>query len=76
MLNDSIMRSEPDVTSQRMDFSIPTGETVFAYKYMIEPKCWLINYNDNWGFIKDNLIMAISEQTEIIYEEQWDTPLK
>jgi len=74
MLGEGIMRSGPDATSQRLDFSIPAGKTVFAYKYMIEQRCWLISYNDYWGFIEDNLIMAISEKNEIVYEEQWDTP--
>jgi len=74
LLDYGIMRTEPATSSPEFKFSIPQNEIVYAYKYFTEHRCWLINYNENWGFIDDYLIMAISEQHEINYEDQWDTP--
>jgi len=74
MLSSGPLRSEPSPNSMITVASIPQNEIVFAYKYMKDDRCWLINYKENWGFVEDNLIMAFREQETGVASSKWDEP--
>lgn len=72
MLGAGTMRTAPEINSPKMDIVVAANESVSAYKYIPEHRCWLINYKDSWGFIEDYLIMAIKEESVMNYKDQWD----
>jgi TonB family protein len=76
MLSNGVLFREPDLNSSPMDIIIQQNEKVYAYKYFVHERCWLINYKSNWGFVEDYLIMAVKEQDFTSYKDQWDTPPK
>lgn len=76
LLSEGAIHLEPDLSSPVMDFTIKRSESVYAYKYFIDQRCWLINYKSSWGFIEDYLIMAVKEQDNTSYKDQWDAPPK
>jgi TonB family protein len=71
-LGEGILREGPEQQSLKTQIRIPSNEIVSAIKYMPEHRCWLINYKEHWGFIEDYLIMAIKEETQMDYKDQWD----
>ncbi|MEZ5197712.1 MAG: energy transducer TonB [Bacteroidales bacterium] len=74
MLGAGSLRFGPESDASRMNFEIPANEIVYAIKYMPEQRCWLVNYQEYWGFIEDYLIMAIKEDASFSYKDQWDKP--
>ncbi len=74
MLDQFELRSAPTCTSAKTGVLVPNGEIVHIYKYFGEERCWAVEYDDNWGFVKDILIFPVSANSTIQKASKFDEP--
>ncbi|MEZ5197708.1 MAG: energy transducer TonB [Bacteroidales bacterium] len=74
MLDEFEMRSGPSCTAENTGITIPKDSIVFAYKYFNEERCWAVKYNTNWGFVKDELVFPVFENTNEKQANKYDEP--
>ncbi len=74
MLDEFELRSEPNCTSAKTGILIPKGEIVFIYKYYGEERCWAVEYDHSWGFVKDVLIFPVSNNSFDNKVSKYDEP--
>lgn len=74
LLEDSEMRSAPEADSPKTGIVIQKNEIVYVYKYYKEERCWATNFNDHWGFVKDEVIFPVFENTNEKQASKYDEP--
>ena len=74
MLDQFELRVAPTCTSAKTGVVVPNSEIVHIYKYYSEERCWAVEYDNNWGFVKDILIFPISENSAIQKVSKFDEP--
>ena len=74
MLDGFELRAEPLCTSAKTGVVVPKGEIVFIYKYFPSERCWAVNYDGNWGFVKDILIFPVSDNSYDSKVSKYDEP--
>ncbi|MCD4745423.1 MAG: energy transducer TonB [Bacteroidales bacterium] len=76
IIEEVIMKSEPSVSSPDLNISILQNNVVYAFKYFKANRFWAIKYKDDWGFVPDDFLMAISEKEggDENPASQWDVP--
>lgn len=74
LLENSEMRTEPDLNSQKSGVVIQKNEIVYVYKYYKEDRCWATKYNNQWGFVKDDVIFPVFEDTNEKQASKYDEP--
>lgn len=62
-LNDVYLRSKPDKTSETKTM-IPNGTNLEVFNYLPDKVCWVVRYNEEFGFLGTESILVISN-TEI-----------
>jgi TonB family protein len=74
MLEEFELRTEPNCTSAKTGILVPKGEIVFIYKYFGEERCWAVEYDHSWGFVKDILIFPVSSNSFDSKVSKYDEP--
>jgi TonB family protein len=70
------IRSTPSCDGEKTGIIIPENEIVFVYKYITENRCWVVNYGNAWGFIKDDIVFPISKSSIENKVSKFDVPPK
>ena len=73
-LNDVYLRSKPDKTSETKTM-IPNGTNLEVFNYLPDKVCWVVRYNEVFGFLGTESILVTSNTTEIKGSE-YDTKPK
>jgi len=68
------IRSAPTCESEKLNIAIPKGEIVMVYKYFNSERCWSVHYKDAWGFIPDNIVFPVFDDTKIKQATKYDEP--
>ena len=68
------MRSAPTCESEKLNVAIPKGEIVMVYKYFNAERCWSVHYKDAWGFIPDNIVFPVFDDSKIKHATKYDEP--
>ncbi len=68
------IRSAPSCKSEKLDVLIPKGEIVMVYKYFNAERCWSVHYKDAWGFIPDNIVFPVFDDSKIKQATKYDEP--
>ena len=66
--------SAPSCESEKLNIMIPKGEIVMVYKYFNSERCWSVHYKDAWGFIPDNIVFPVFDDTKIKQATKYDEP--
>ena len=68
------IRSAPSCESEKLNVAIPKGEIVMVYKYFNAERCWSVHYKDAWGFIPDNIVFPVFDDSKIKQATKYDEP--
>jgi TonB family protein len=68
------IRSAPSCESEKLNVAIPKGEIVMVYKYFNAERCWAVHYKDAWGFIPDNIVFPVFDDSKIKKATKYDEP--
>lgn len=66
--------SSPDLDMKNLIKPIPRTAVIKAYKQFKNHNCWAVKYENDWGFISDDLLKRIEEYEEPLTEDELDTP--
>lgn len=61
MIEHGVLMKMPGDYSHVYDLTIPSGDTVLCYNYFRDSNCWLVKYNDYWGFLSNYSLKSIGE---------------
>ena len=68
------IRSAPSCKAEKLNVTIPNGEIVMVYKYFNAERCWSVHYKDTWGFIPDNIVFPVFDDSKIKQATKYDEP--
>jgi protein TonB len=68
------IRSAPTCESEKLNVVIPKGEIILVYKYFNAERCWSVHYKDAWGFIPDNIVFPVFDDSKIKKATKYDEP--
>lgn len=74
IMADVEMRSEPSADSEKLGVIIPRDSITCAYKYFNAERCWAVNYHDTWGFVQDDVVFPVFENTAEKTMSKYDEP--
>ena len=66
--------SAPGLDKKYVIKPIPRGTIVKAYKHFKATESWAIKYENDWGFISEELLKKIEEYEEPLKEDDLDSP--
>lgn len=66
--------SGPSLDMKEIIKPVPRGSVIKAYKKYKDLNCWAVKFENDWGFISDDLLKKIEEYEEPIDAEDLDSP--